>query len=51
MKSIDLNCDMGELPEAIVDGTQEALMHEISFAQPGMVDMIQGSFHTTGTRS
>ena len=24
--SIDLNCDMGELPEAIADGTQEALM-------------------------
>lgn len=26
MKSIDLNCDMGEMQEAIVDGTQEALM-------------------------
>lgn len=26
MKSIDLNCDMGEMPEAITDGTQEALM-------------------------
>jgi UPF0271 protein len=26
MKKIDLNCDMGELPEAIADGTQEALM-------------------------
>jgi UPF0271 protein len=26
MKNIDLNCDMGELPEAIADGTQEALM-------------------------
>ena len=26
MKSIDLNCDMGELPEAITDGTQESLM-------------------------
>ena len=26
MKSIDLNCDMGEMPEAIADGTQEALM-------------------------
>src|SRR5689334_16263686 len=26
MKHIDLNCDMGELPEAIADGTQEALM-------------------------
>ena len=26
MKFIDLNCDMGELPEAIADGTQESLM-------------------------
>ena len=26
MKSIDLNCDMGEMPEAVADGTQEALM-------------------------
>jgi UPF0271 protein len=26
MKRIDLNCDMGEMPEAIRDGTQEALM-------------------------
>jgi len=26
MKRIDLNCDMGELPEAIADGTQDALM-------------------------
>jgi 5-oxoprolinase (ATP-hydrolysing) subunit A len=26
MKSIDLNCDMGEMREAIVDGTQESLM-------------------------
>jgi UPF0271 protein len=26
MNSIDLNCDMGEMPEAIVDGTQESLM-------------------------
>jgi 5-oxoprolinase (ATP-hydrolysing) subunit A len=26
MKSIDLNCDMGELPKAIADGTQESLM-------------------------
>ena len=32
MKSIDLNCDMGELPEAIADGTQEALMRSISSA-------------------
>ena len=30
MPSIDLNCDMGELPEAIADGTQEALMPSIS---------------------
>jgi len=27
---IDLNCDMGELPEAIADGTQEALMRLIT---------------------
>jgi UPF0271 protein len=26
MKRIDLNCDMGEFPDAIADGTQEALM-------------------------
>jgi UPF0271 protein len=26
MKSIDLNCDMGELPAAIADGTQASLM-------------------------
>lgn len=26
MRSIDLNCDMGELPEAIAGGTQESLM-------------------------
>jgi len=32
MKSIDLNCDMGELPEAIADGTQEALMQYITSA-------------------
>jgi UPF0271 protein len=30
MKSIDLNCDMGELPEAIAGGTQEALMRSIT---------------------
>lgn len=30
MPFIDLNCDMGELPEAIADGTQEALMASIS---------------------
>src|SRR5215471_14755836 len=26
MIRMDLNCDMGELPEAITDGTQESLM-------------------------
>src|SRR5258708_36986205 len=26
----DLNCDMGELPEAIADGTQESLMRSIT---------------------
>jgi 5-oxoprolinase (ATP-hydrolysing) subunit A len=30
MKSMDLNCDMGELPEAIADGTQEALMPSLT---------------------
>ncbi|MBV8819523.1 MAG: LamB/YcsF family protein, partial [Acidobacteriaceae bacterium] len=30
MKQIDLNCDMGELPEAVVDGTQEALMQSVT---------------------
>jgi UPF0271 protein len=30
MKRIDLNCDMGELPKAIADGTQEALMRSIT---------------------
>jgi 5-oxoprolinase (ATP-hydrolysing) subunit A len=30
MNRIDLNCDMGEMPEAIADGTQEALMRSIS---------------------
>jgi 5-oxoprolinase (ATP-hydrolysing) subunit A len=29
---IDLNCDMGELPEAVADGTQEALMRSITSA-------------------
>jgi UPF0271 protein len=29
---IDLNCDMGEMPEAIADGTQEALMRSITSA-------------------
>ena len=26
MKSVDLNCDLGELPEAVADGAQESLM-------------------------
>jgi UPF0271 protein len=30
VKRIDLNCDMGELPEVIADGTQEALMRSIT---------------------
>jgi UPF0271 protein len=30
MKSIDLNCDMGELPETIADGTQESLMPSLT---------------------
>lgn len=32
MKRIDLNCDMGEVQEAIADGTQEALMQWITSA-------------------
>jgi 5-oxoprolinase (ATP-hydrolysing) subunit A len=32
MKSIDLNCDMGEMPEAVADGTQESLMKSITSA-------------------
>ncbi len=28
--TIDLNCDMGELPEAIADGTQESLMPSLT---------------------
>ena len=30
MKRIDLNCDMGELPQAIADGTQESLMPSVT---------------------
>jgi 5-oxoprolinase (ATP-hydrolysing) subunit A len=30
MKRIDLNCDMGELPESIFDGTQESLMPSLT---------------------
>jgi 5-oxoprolinase (ATP-hydrolysing) subunit A len=32
MSSIDLNCDMGEMPEALADGNQEALMRYVSSA-------------------
>jgi 5-oxoprolinase (ATP-hydrolysing) subunit A len=32
MRTIDLNCDMGEIPEAVVDGGQESLMRFISSA-------------------
>jgi 5-oxoprolinase (ATP-hydrolysing) subunit A len=30
MKSIDLNCDMGELPDSVADGTQESLMPSLT---------------------
>lgn len=30
MTQLDLNCDMGEMPEAIADGTQEALMPSLT---------------------
>ncbi len=30
MKTIDLNCDTGEMPEAIADGSQEALMSKVT---------------------
>jgi 5-oxoprolinase (ATP-hydrolysing) subunit A len=30
MIAIDLNCDMGEMPEAIADGTQESLMRSLT---------------------
>ncbi|HXN71234.1 MAG TPA: 5-oxoprolinase subunit PxpA [Candidatus Acidoferrales bacterium] len=30
MKRVDLNCDMGEMPEAILDGTQESLMPSLT---------------------
>ena len=32
MTRIDLNCDTGELPEAVADGTQEALLRSITSA-------------------
>jgi len=30
MKRIDLNCDMGEIPDAVFDGTQESLMPSLT---------------------
>ena len=30
MRSMDLNCDMGELPEAVADGKQESLMPHLT---------------------
>ena len=32
MKRVDLNCDMGELPEMLADGSQEALMKVVTSA-------------------
>jgi UPF0271 protein len=32
MKRVDLNCDMGELPEMLADGSQEALMRFVTSA-------------------
>jgi len=32
MKRVDLNCDMGELPEMLTDGSQEALMRFVTSA-------------------
>ena len=32
MKTVDVNCDMGEIPAAIADGTQESLMRWITSA-------------------
>jgi 5-oxoprolinase (ATP-hydrolysing) subunit A len=32
VKQLDLNCDLGELPQAIADGTQEALLGSITSA-------------------
>jgi 5-oxoprolinase (ATP-hydrolysing) subunit A len=32
VKHIDLNCDMGEMPEALADGTQEALLQFVTSA-------------------
>lgn len=30
MRSIDLNCDMGEMPQAVADGTQESLIASVT---------------------
>ena len=30
MNRVDLNCDMGEMPDAISDGTQESLMPSLT---------------------
>lgn len=32
MMCMDLNCDVGELPEALADGTQEAILRQVSSA-------------------
>ena len=32
MKRMDLNCDVGELPEALADGTQEAILRQVTSA-------------------
>ncbi len=32
MTRVDLNCDVGELPEAIADGTQEAILRRVTSA-------------------
>jgi len=39
---LDLNCEHGEMPEAIADGTQESLMRSITsvnIASGGMLEM------------
>ncbi len=32
MMRMDLNCDVGELPEALADGTQEAILRQVTSA-------------------
>jgi len=32
MMRVDLNCDVGELPEALADGTQEAILRQVTSA-------------------